>query len=110
MEGARGTRQECARARACTRGRYGEGVREPSCDSLDTALTGRRGSVQALEARGRVTCRGEPSRGAVSAAECCAIFLPSEEASRAFSASGPLFFECVVLTFGQITAFFRVTS
>lgn len=66
--------------------------------------------MQALEAQGRVTSRGEPSRGAVSPAECCVIFLPSEEVSRAFSSPGPLFLECVVLTFGQITAFYRVTS
>lgn len=47
-------------------GRYREGAREPSCDSLDVALTGRE------EARARVTPGGEPSRGAVSPAECCA--------------------------------------
>ena len=34
-------------------------------------------------------------------------FSCSEDVSRAFSASGPLFLECVFLTFGQIIAFLK---
>lgn len=62
--------------------------------------------MQAPEAQGRVTPEGRRAEE-LCHQQSAVRSLPSEEASRAFSASGPLFLECVVLTFGPITAFYR---
>lgn len=98
----------CVHSRLYT-GRYREGTREPICDSLDVALTGREEAC-----RPQKPGRELPPEGSRAEEPChqqsAVRSLPSEEASGAFSASGPLFLECVALTFGPMAAFYRAAS